>query len=237
MTTRPTRLAIVPAPPAGSAAAPATPTSAPILDGLLLPAADGGADDPALPAPFAALRPDANHNGALLRALESAPQQGRWAAGLLAADPFLRPAETADRLREAGVAAVANMPTTALFGTEFATTLDDVGLGPRREFERLRQFAAEGLTTCCVLCDEAWLRPALAARPSLLILAPDAPLRAAETVPRVRFARLWDALRTAHTADPDPLPPAFALLDAPPDAHAPPRPPAGLSGVVHPLPA
>lgn len=213
--------------------APAVALAPPLPATLLLPAAPDANSGAALPAPFAALLPTADHNAGLLAALAGPPAAGRdAAAGLMAADPFLRPGETAAALRAAGCGFAANMPTTALFGADFAATLDDVGLGPAREFERLAALTRAGLTTLCVLCGAQWLTAALAARPAALLLAPDAPARRAEATPRLRLARVWDEVRAAHAAHAEPLPPALALLDRAPAADDPPPP--GMSGVVYP---
>lgn len=214
--------------PVSLAIHPAHPNDAPAARRILLPGTDG-APDPALPAPFAALLPERDHNEAMMRDWLGAPDA---AAGLLAGDPFLRLAELRATLWARGCRSVANMPTTALYGADFAATLDDVGIGPAKEFARLRALRDDGFEVLAVLCGGTWLDAALATRPSALILAPDAEARAAEPTVRVRFARLLDQVRAAHDPARGPLPPLLALLDAPPPENA--RPPAGMAGLVYP---
>jgi hypothetical protein len=65
-------------------------------------------------------------------------------AGVFCVDPFRRPEALFTALRQAGVAGIANLPSVSFLDGEFATTLEDCGLGTRREIAFLRRAREEG---------------------------------------------------------------------------------------------
>lgn len=87
-------------------------------------------------------------NGRLLAALAEMPLAGLpdgvpvdVCVVVLAVDPFRPAGPLLESLRRAGVRAVANFPTTALFDGETGETLSGVGLGAEREASFLEQAA------------------------------------------------------------------------------------------------
>jgi predicted TIM-barrel enzyme len=92
--------------------------------------------------------PIADVNGSLLACLEGRlPWPEKATApivGLFLADPFLRVADVAARLRRAGVRRVANYPTLQAFEGDTARALASVGFAVENELDGLRAFAAEG---------------------------------------------------------------------------------------------
>lgn len=101
---------------------------------------------PADRAEYLALLPVQDSNGRLLAALAGLPDgvpEG-VSVGVLAVDPFRPVGPFLETLRHAGVRAVANFPTTALFDGETGETLRGVGLGAEREASFLEQAARTG---------------------------------------------------------------------------------------------
>jgi predicted TIM-barrel enzyme len=85
-------------------------------------------------------------NATLLAALErlSGPARGDVYAGVFCADPFRAPADLFATLRRAGIAGVANLPSTSFLDGELGQTLAALSLGPERELAFLRQAAERG---------------------------------------------------------------------------------------------
>lgn len=96
--------------------------------------------------PLVALLPVLDVNGALRAALEgrrtfrSAPP----IAAIFACDPFLRLADMATMLRQAGITQVVNYPTVQLFEGETAAALAAVGYRADAEFRVLQRLAGQG---------------------------------------------------------------------------------------------
>jgi predicted TIM-barrel enzyme len=93
------------------------------------------------------LLPVADINGALLEAIarrERCEAVGDLVAGIFAADPFLDLVDLAERLREAGIARIANFPTLQHFDGATAEGLSAVGYDFQAEFAVLKRLAAAG---------------------------------------------------------------------------------------------
>ena len=131
---------------------------------------------PADRAEYLALLPVQDSNGRLLAALTELPDgvpEG-VCVGVLAVDPFRPAGPFLDSLRRAGVRAVANFPTTALFDGETGETLRGVGLGAEREASFLEQAAQEGFAVTGFAADIATGRRMRAAGASRLVVHPGA---------------------------------------------------------------
>jgi len=127
-------------------------------------------------AEYLALLPVQDSNGRLLAALaelrHGVPEG--VCAGLLAVDPFRPAGPFLEALRRAGVRAVANFPTTALFDGETGKTLHGVGLGPEREAAFLEQAADAGFSVTGFTADAATGRRLRAAGAARLVVHPGA---------------------------------------------------------------
>ncbi|WP_167525354.1 phosphoenolpyruvate hydrolase family protein [Roseomonas genomospecies 6] len=131
-------------------------------------------------AEYLALLPVQDSNGRLLAALaelaEGVPEgvpEG-VCVGVLAVDPFRPAGPFLESLRRAGVRAVANFPTTALFDGETGETLRGVGLGAEREASFLAQAAQAGFAVTGFAADAATGRRLRAAGASRLVVHPGA---------------------------------------------------------------
>ncbi|HVL73613.1 MAG TPA: phosphoenolpyruvate hydrolase family protein [Beijerinckiaceae bacterium] len=114
-------------------------------------------------------------NGALLSSLEAPPWPAEGpapVAGLFLADPFLREAEVAARLRRAGVRRLANYPTIQAFDGEAARALASVGLSFAEELAALRAFVAEGFGAVGFAAGAAAARELAALGASAVVLHP-----------------------------------------------------------------
>jgi predicted TIM-barrel enzyme len=140
---------------------------------LFCPALHGHPPDHA---EYLALLPVQDSNGRLLAALaelrEGVPEG--VCAGLLAVDPFRPAGPFLVALRRAGVRAVGNFPTTALFDGETGETLRGVGLGPEREATFLAQAAEAGFSVTGFAADTATGRRLRAAGAARLVVHPGA---------------------------------------------------------------
>lgn len=143
---------------------------------------------PADRAEYLALLPVQDSNGRLLAALAALPDgvpEG-VCVGVLAVDPFRPVGPFLETLRQFGVRAVANFPTTALFDGETGETLRGVGLGAEREVSFLEQAAQAGFAVTGFAADAAIGRRLRAAGAVRLVVHPGAatgdPSRDAEAV-------------------------------------------------------
>jgi predicted TIM-barrel enzyme len=133
--------------------------------------------------PLVGLLPVLDINGALLAAL-GAKERFRAAppiAGVFASDPFLRAADLAEALLEAGIVEVINYPTIQLFGSETQAAFASVGYRAEAEFRLLLRLAERGLApiACATSCAAADAALALGLRrlllhPGLVEVAQDA---------------------------------------------------------------
>ncbi len=154
---------------------------------------------PADRAEYLALLPVQDSNGRLLAALAEMPLPGLpdgvpedVCVGVLAVDPFRPAGPLLESLRRAGVRAVANFPTTALFDGETGETLAGVGLGAEREASFLEQAAQAGFAVTGFAADAATGRRLRAAGAARLVLHPGAatgdPSRDAEAAANAAMA-------------------------------------------------
>ncbi|WP_291296301.1 phosphoenolpyruvate hydrolase family protein [Elioraea sp.] len=138
-------------------------------DGVFLPAL---AQFPPARWPLVALLPVLDINGALLAACRGRARlrAGAPVAGVFASDPFLRVADVAAALAEAGITEVVNFPTIQFFGPETSAALASVGMRAEAEFRMLLRFAEHGMApiACAVSDDAATIALSLGLRRILL---------------------------------------------------------------------
>ena len=128
-----------------------------------------------LPIELSGLMPNRDHNGDLLLALEHMPRcrsGERPVIGILAADPFLRIDQFADRLAEKGYRDVANLPSVTQYGGSFRAILNDLNVGPAREVTVLAAFARLGFAVSVAIAHNDDIAPALALSPAHLFVVP-----------------------------------------------------------------
>ena len=94
------------------------------------------------------------------------------AVGLFLANPFFSPPREAQRLAEAGVRWVANLPSVAQHDREFAQQLSDVALDHARELAALADFKAAGLRVLAVVSDTAEAKGAAALPADAVLVMP-----------------------------------------------------------------
>jgi predicted TIM-barrel enzyme len=127
-------------------------------------------------AEYLALLPVQDTNGRLLAALaelrDGVPEG--VCVGVLAVDPFRPAGPFLETLHRAGVRAVANFPTTALFDGETGETLRGVGLGSEREAEFLEQAAHAGFSVTGFAADAGTGRRLRAGGAARLVVHPGA---------------------------------------------------------------
>lgn len=111
-------------------------------------------------------------NGALQAVLESEPTPAWAVAGVLAHDPFQRRHDLVARLRDAGVATLANWPSVCPLNGELAGALEHSGFTYQRELEFLREGAAQGFGVCVVVHTEAQLEEAQNLAPAHILITP-----------------------------------------------------------------
>ena len=130
---------------------------------------------PSLSVELSGLMPNRDHNGDLLMAIRRMPRclSGEHPViGVLAADPFLRVDQMADRLMEKGYADLANVPTVSQYGAAFRAVLNDLDVGPAREFDVLSQFAERGFTVSIAVASLDDVPLALSLAPHQLFVVP-----------------------------------------------------------------
>ncbi|WP_051341123.1 phosphoenolpyruvate hydrolase family protein [Azospirillum halopraeferens] len=142
-------------------------------DRLFCPALGGHPEDRA---EYLALLPVQDSNGRLLDALAGMPDghMDGVCAGVFAVDPFRPAGPFLATLRRAGVRAVANFPTTAVFDGETGETLRAVGLGPEREAAFLEQAARAGFAVTGFAADREVGRRLRAAGAARIVVHPGA---------------------------------------------------------------
>ena len=94
------------------------------------------------------------------------------AVGLVLANPFISPPREAQRLADAGVHWVANLPSVAQHDREFAQQLSDVALDHARELAALADFKAAGLRVLAVVSDTAEAQGAAALQADAVLVMP-----------------------------------------------------------------
>ena len=94
------------------------------------------------------------------------------AVGLFLANPFFSPPREAQRLAEAGVRWVANLPSVAQHDREFAQQLSDVALDHTRELAALANFKTAGLRVLAVVSDTAEAKGAAALPADAVLVMP-----------------------------------------------------------------
>ena len=156
-----------------------------------------------LPIELSGLMPNRDHNGDLLLALEHMPRcrsGERPVIGILAADPFLRIDQFADRLAEKGYRDVANLPSVTQYGGSFRAVLNDLNVGPAREVTVLAAFARLGFAVSVAIAHNDDIAPALALSPAHLFVVPSFDLWAGR-----RARSRWTArvLRPGGRASPE----------------------------------
>ena len=137
---------------------------------IVLPPIAGAAG---LPLELAGLMPNRDHNGDLLREVESLPHclpGQRPVIGILAADPFLRIDQLADRLAGKGYRDVANLPSVSQYGAAFRPLLNDLNVGPAREIGVLNEFAKLAFSVSVAVAHNDDIAPALGLAPSRLFV-------------------------------------------------------------------
>ena len=130
---------------------------------------------PHLPIELSGLMPNRDHNGDLVTEIERLPHclaGERPVFGILAADPFLRIDQVAERLRGKGYGDLANLPSVGQYGAAFRMVLTDLKVGPAREREVLRHFAELGFAISTAIAHEEDIAPALALDPAYLFVVP-----------------------------------------------------------------
>ena len=130
---------------------------------------------PGLSVELSGLMPNRDHNGDLLQAVERMPHclPGECPViGILAADPFLRIDQLADRLAEKGYWNLANVPSVTQYGVTFRTILNDLDVGPAREIKVLGEFARLGFAVSVAIAHIDDVAVALALAPACLFVVP-----------------------------------------------------------------
>lgn len=130
---------------------------------------------PNLSLELSGLLPNRDHNGDLLREVEILPHclpGQRPVIGILAADPFLRIDQLADRLAQKGYRDVVNLPSVSQYGAAFRPLLNDLKVGPAREISVLREFAGLGFAVSVAVAHNDDIAPALALVPAFLFVVP-----------------------------------------------------------------
>lgn len=92
--------------------------------------------------------------------------------GLFLAGPFLNVELESDRLLNAGVGWIANLPSVGQQDEEFSRQLRDVGLDFDRELERLVRFRDRGFRIAAVVTDGPSAAAAAAIEPEVMIVLP-----------------------------------------------------------------
>jgi hypothetical protein len=124
---------------------------------------------------LAGLAPNRDHNADLVEAVQALPRHREGAQpvfAVFAADPFLNVRRIASTLRARKYSCVVNWPTTAQFGTPFASGLDSVSLGPKQECEALRRLASQGLRVSAAVAEPGALPAFLELDPQWLFVTP-----------------------------------------------------------------
>ncbi|MBE0532332.1 MAG: phosphoenolpyruvate hydrolase family protein [Rhodospirillales bacterium] len=130
---------------------------------------------PGLSLELSGLMPNRDHNGDLLQAVERMPHcpSGECPViGILAADPFLRIDQLADRLAEKGYRNLANLPSVTQYGGAFRTILNDLDVGPAREIKVLGEFARLGFAVSVAVAHIDDVSVAFALAPACLFVVP-----------------------------------------------------------------
>lgn len=123
-------------------------------------------------ADMACAMPVGDVNGGLLEALAGAGGQSWIIAGVLANDPFRRPADLLDALSKAGVYAVCNWPSVGLLNGELAAALNHSGFTYGRELQFLQQARERGMATVTVVSDGQQLDETLNQGTDMLLVVP-----------------------------------------------------------------
>lgn len=151
---------------------------------------------------IAAVLPVGDANGLILSELEKEPTQAAHVvAGVLANDPFRSQERLLTALRERGMRAVANWPSLGLISGELGQALTHSGFTFQAEVDLLRRARMMGFATVAFASGAAQVQQALAAEPSMIVLAP--PLSAASEQDRRAAACETASLFTALAARSD----------------------------------
>jgi len=129
----------------------------------------------ALPLDLSGLLPNRDHNDDLLRLIDraSACRTGeRPLFAVFAADPFLHVELLAERLRGKGCRDLVNLPSAGQYGRAFRSILDDLKVGPAREFRTLARFTALGFAVSVAVARVEDVAEALALAPPRLFVVP-----------------------------------------------------------------
>ncbi len=130
---------------------------------------------PDLPIELSGLMPNRDHNNDLLLELEAmpyCPPGEHPIIGILAADPFLRVDQLAERLADKGYRNLVNLPNAAQYGSSFRSILNDLNVGPIRERQVLKRFADLGFAISVAVAHVDDVVPAFALEPSYLFIVP-----------------------------------------------------------------
>jgi hypothetical protein len=130
---------------------------------------------PDLSVELSGLMPSRDHNGDLLQIVERAPHclpGDHPVIGILAADPFLRIDQLADRLADKGYRDLANLPAVSQYGAAFRPILNGLNVGPAREAKVLKEFARLGFAVSVAVAHVDDVAPALALAPTRLFVVP-----------------------------------------------------------------
>jgi predicted TIM-barrel enzyme len=133
------------------------------------------ASAPDLPLELSGLMPNRDHNGDLMREIERLPHcpaGQRPVIGILAADPFLRIDQLADRLGHKGYRDLVNLPSVSQYGAAFRTLLNDLNVGAAREMRVLAELASLGFAVSVAIAHNDDIAPALALAPACLFVVP-----------------------------------------------------------------
>lgn len=139
---------------------------------LVLPAIQRA---PGLSVELSGLLPNRDHNDDLLSAISRMPRclSGEHPVfGVLAADPFLRVDQMADRLAQKGYTDITNLPSVTQYGASYAAVLNDLDVGVKRELQVLSRFKARGLALSIAVSAVKELSSALALHPRHLFVVP-----------------------------------------------------------------
>lgn len=129
----------------------------------------------ALPLDLSGLLPNRDHNESLLGLIERAPacRMGeRPLCAVFAADPFLNVELLAERLRSKGCRDLVNLPSASQYGSAFRSILDNLKVGPNREFRTLARFSALSFAVSVAVARVEDVAGALALAPPRLFVVP-----------------------------------------------------------------
>lgn len=128
---------------------------------------------PSLPDEVSLLLPVQPNPQALVETILATPAMLDDAVlGLFLANPLFSPPREAQRLADAGLPWIANLPSVAQHDREFAQQLSDVDLDHARELAALADFKAAGLHVLAIVSDAAEAKAAAALPADALLVMP-----------------------------------------------------------------